>query len=67
MRDGHAVWGPIGEMGIDWAGHIRALASAGYQGWLSLETHWKGPSGDKLEASVICGQRLRALVAAAVT
>ena len=66
MRDGHASWGPIGEMGIDWAGHIAALVSGGYQGWLSLETHWKGPSGDKLEASVICGQRLRALVARGV-
>jgi L-ribulose-5-phosphate 3-epimerase len=64
MRDGHAVWGPIGEMGIDWAGHIGELARAGYAGWLSLETHWKGASGDKLEASVICAQRLRALVAA---
>jgi L-ribulose-5-phosphate 3-epimerase len=66
MRDGRGCWGPIGEMGIDWAGHIGALARAGYQGWLSLETHWTGPSGDKLEASVICGQRLRALVAAGV-
>jgi len=66
IRDGGVIWGPVGEMGIDWAGHIGALASGGYDGWLSLETHWKGPSGDKLEASVICGQRLRALVAAGV-
>jgi len=65
MRDGRPSWGPIGEMGIDWAGHIGALASAGYDRWLSLETHWKGPSGNKLEASVICGQRLRALVVSA--
>ena len=65
VRDGHAVWGPIGDMGIDWGGQIGALQDAGYQGWLSLETHWTGPSGDKLEASFICGQRLRDLVAAA--
>jgi sugar phosphate isomerase/epimerase len=64
MRDGRAVWGPIGEMGIDWAGQIEALERDGYRGWLSLETHWKGPSGDTLEASVICGRRLQALVAA---
>jgi sugar phosphate isomerase/epimerase len=64
MRDGRTVWGPIGEMGIDWAGQIEALERDGYRGWLSLETHWKGPSGDKLEASLICGRRLQALVAA---
>src|SRR5262245_31655112 len=65
MRDGRPVWGPIGDMGIRWDGQIRALSQDGYHGWLSLETHWKGPSGDTLEASVICGQRLRELVAAA--
>jgi L-ribulose-5-phosphate 3-epimerase len=61
VRDGRAVWGPIGEMGIDWRGQVRALKEDAYGGWLSLETHWKGPSGDKLEASVICGRRLREL------
>ncbi|HEU5257001.1 MAG TPA: sugar phosphate isomerase/epimerase family protein [Vicinamibacterales bacterium] len=61
VRDGRAVWGPIGEMGIDWRGQVRALKEDAYEGWLSLETHWKGPSGDKLEASVICGRRLREL------
>lgn len=58
LDDGRAVWGAVGEMGIDWAGQIRALREDGYGGWLSLETHWKGPSGDKLEASTTCGRRL---------
>jgi len=61
VRDGRAVWGPIGEMGIDWRGQITALKEDAYDGWLSLETHWRGPSGDKLEASVICSRRLREL------
>jgi len=65
LRDGRAVWGPIGDMDIDWAGQIAALEGDQYRGWLSLETHWTGPSGDKLEASVICGRRLRELVGAA--
>ncbi len=56
------TWGPIGEMSIDWAGQIEALVRDGYQGAISLETHWKGPNGDKLEASRICGQRLRDLL-----
>lgn len=55
-------WGPIGEMGVDWRGQIAALVADGYEGWISLETHWRGPHGDKFEASTICGERLRALV-----
>ncbi|MCC7010784.1 MAG: sugar phosphate isomerase/epimerase [Acidobacteria bacterium] len=55
-------WGPIGEMGVDWRGQIAALVRDGYAGWISLETHWRGPRGDKFEASVICGERLAALV-----
>lgn len=57
-------WGPIGEMGVDWRGQIAALERDRYAGSISLETHWRGPHGDKFEASVICGERLRALVAA---
>jgi sugar phosphate isomerase/epimerase len=60
--NGHTpTWGPVGEMGIDWKGQIAALVRDGYNGSLSLETHWTGPHGDKFEASVICGQRLRQL------
>lgn len=57
-------WGPIGEMGVDWAGQIAALKRDRYPGWISLETHWKGPHGDKFEASTICGRNLRDLVGA---
>lgn len=60
---GHTpTWGVLGEMGIDWVGQLRALVRDGYRGWISLETHWRGPHGDKYEASVICGRRLRDLV-----
>ena len=57
------VWGPVGEMGVDWKGQIAALRSDGYDGWISLETHWTGPTGDKFEASTICGRNLRRLTA----
>jgi L-ribulose-5-phosphate 3-epimerase len=61
---GHSpIWCALGEGGIDWRGQIRALAQDGYRGWISLETHWAGPRGDKQEASAICGRNLRALVA----
>lgn len=62
---GHTpTWGPLGEMGIDWRGQIAALERDGYTGAISLETHWRGPDGDRLRASIICGEKLRTLVAA---
>jgi sugar phosphate isomerase/epimerase len=62
VRDHKPTWGVLGEMGVDWRGQLAALERAGYSGWISLETHWTGPKGDKFEASVICGQKLRQLV-----
>jgi L-ribulose-5-phosphate 3-epimerase len=56
------TWGPLGEMGINWRGQLRALVEDGYERTISLETHWKGPKGDKYEASMICGRALNALV-----
>jgi L-ribulose-5-phosphate 3-epimerase len=61
VKDHKPVWGPVGEMGIDWRGQIAALRRDGYDGWLSLETHWTGPNGDKFEASTICGRNLKQL------
>lgn len=58
------VWGPLGTRQIDWKGQIAALLRDGYAGYLSLETHWPGPGGDKLEASRICGWNLKGLASA---
>jgi len=63
--DGHTPkFGALGECGIDWKGQIQALVDDGYKGYISLETHWPGPGGDKHTASMICGRNLRALVTA---
>jgi L-ribulose-5-phosphate 3-epimerase len=63
--EGHRPdWCALGQGSIDWKGQIRALAADGYKGWISLETHWAGPGGDKQAASVICGRNLQALVRA---
>jgi len=62
VEDGAPIWGPVGEMDVDWDGQLRALVRDGYTGAVSLETHWKGPNGDKFEASMICGENLRQLV-----
>jgi sugar phosphate isomerase/epimerase len=59
------IWGPLGTRHVDWKGQIAALRADGYQGWLSLETHWAGPGGnDKMAASTICGWNLRGLASA---
>ncbi len=61
--NGHKpTWGPLGEMGVDWKGQIAALKRDGYAGAISLETHWRGPDGDRLKASIVCGENLRELV-----
>jgi L-ribulose-5-phosphate 3-epimerase len=62
VRDHKPTWGALGEMSVDWKGQLAALERAAYSGWISLETHWTGPNGDKFEASVICGKKLRELV-----
>jgi sugar phosphate isomerase/epimerase len=51
-------WLELGTGSVDWAGQIAALRQDGYQGWFSLETHWRGPAGDRLEASLLCGRNL---------
>ena len=57
--DGHQpLWCAIGDGVVGWRGQVDALVRDGYRGWLSLETHWQGPGGDKHEASMICGRRL---------
>lgn len=61
LDSGRPEWGPLGTRDIDWKGQIAALLDDGYRGYLSLETHWPGPGGNKLEASRICGWNLRGL------
>ena len=63
--EGHKpIWGPVGTRHVDWKGQIAALLADGYKGAVSLETHWPGPNGNKLEGSVICAWNLRGLLAA---
>jgi L-ribulose-5-phosphate 3-epimerase len=64
QMDGHKpIWGPLGTRHVDWKGQLASLQADGYNGWISLETHWAGPNGNKFEGSVICGWNLRGLAA----
>ncbi len=63
--EGHKpIFGPLGTRAVDWKGQVAALLADGYKGFISLETHWPGPGGDKFQASTICGWNLRGLAAA---
>ena len=68
---------PIGEGDIDFVGQYRALFDAGYEGWTSLETHWRTkaltkeqvdrPGGADYSAgaeqsSVICLQNIQRII-----
>ena len=61
MLTGLPTWGPLGTRHVPWKEQISALLADGYRGYLSLETHWSGPGGNKLEGSRICGWNLRGL------
>jgi L-ribulose-5-phosphate 3-epimerase len=58
-------WGDIGDGKVDWPGQFAALVRDGYQGLVSLETHWGGPGGEKFAGSAICVKSLQRLIAAA--
>ena len=49
MLTGKPTWGPLGTRHILWKEQIAKLLEDGYTGYLSLETHWQGPGGNKLE------------------
>ncbi|MCC7342926.1 MAG: sugar phosphate isomerase/epimerase [Bryobacterales bacterium] len=57
-------WGPLGTKDTNWKAQIDDLIRDGYRGYISIETHWPGPGGDKYQASMIVGGNLRDLVSA---
>lgn len=52
--DGAPRWAMIGKGEIDYRGQFAALAADGYNGALSLETHYKAPGGDAEASSRAC-------------
>ena len=62
---GRPDWCDIGAGGVGWRGQLAALEGDGYQGAVSLETHWTGPGGDKYLGTTICAKSLARLLAEA--
>ena len=50
-KTGKLVWAPVGGGFIDWKGQLEALRVDGYEGTLSLETHYRRPDGNKVEST----------------
>ena len=63
MEGTKPVWGPLGTRTVRWKEQIAALLADNYEGFVSLETLWRGPNGNKLEGSRICGWNLKGLAA----
>lgn len=60
--DNKLEWTVVGEGEIDYAAHFKRLRADGFAGVLALETHFKGPSGDKEEVSRLCLAGMKRLV-----
>lgn len=59
--DGRGGWTEVGKGTIDYARQLRALADDGYEGALSLETHYETPEGGSEGATRESVSALRAL------
>ena len=59
--DGRGGWTEVGTGTIDYPGQLRALAEDGYEGALSLETHYETPDGGPEGATRESVAALRAL------
>jgi sugar phosphate isomerase/epimerase len=60
--DGEARWTAVGGGELDFRGQLAALAADGYDGVLSLETHYKAPGGNPEQSSRECLDGLQRLL-----
>lgn len=63
--EGKPEWTVVGSGEIDYVGHYKALKADGYSGVLALETHWKGPNGDREKGSRLCLEAMQKLAESA--
>ena len=50
-QTGKLEWAPVGAGVVDWKGQFQALRHDGYQGTMSLETHYRRSDGNKVEST----------------
>jgi len=61
--DANGAWTRVGSGLVDWGAELRTLAAAGYDGLLSLETHYQLPQGGLPAATRESAAALRAIAA----
>lgn len=60
--ESHSRFTEFGKGAIDYRGQLAALARDGYQGAVSMETHWTGPGMTKEQSTRICLDNLWRLI-----
>jgi sugar phosphate isomerase/epimerase len=50
-KTGKLDWAPVGVGVVDWKAQFQALRRDGYQGTMSLETHYRRADGNKVEST----------------
>jgi L-ribulose-5-phosphate 3-epimerase len=50
-KTGKLDWAPVGAGVVDWKGQFQAFRKDGYQGTMSLETHYRRADGNKVEST----------------
>ncbi len=50
-KTGKLEWAPVGGGFIDWLGQLKRLRADGYEGTMSLETHYRRPDGNAMEST----------------
>ncbi len=51
LPSGQIAWAPVGSGFIDWRGQFQALRQDGYDGTISLETHYRRADGNAMEST----------------
>jgi len=62
---GELIWTVVGDGEIEYEGQFQALAASGYDGVISLETHYRDADGDAEKSTRQCLAGLKRLVEAA--
>ena len=61
-RTGEVTWARVGDGMMDYRGLLKALREDGYDGVISLETHYRRPDGDAAESSRESLEELRKII-----
>ena len=61
-QTGQTIWARVGDGLVDYRGLLKAVRADGYDGVISLETHYRRPDGNAMESSRECLDGLRKII-----